>query len=222
MIDSIQTFGDSFLYGSELSDCKDFEFGVGYSQLTWPALAAKKLKLDYNCWAEGGSGNQSIAFKVFRYARPGALNIINWSWIDRFDHNFTRVGWPKTIRPDNSELATFYYKNIHSEYDDKVRNLTIAYSVLSYLKNNNMPFIMTYMDHLMVDDASSISHIRDEIVDNLQTFPNNQTFLEWSRANGYPESGNWHPLEEAHEKAAEYWLPIYQQAINTHTATTKD
>lgn len=216
MIDSIQTFGDSFLYGSELSDCKDFESGVGYSQLTWPALAAKKLKLDYNCWAEGGSGNQSIAFKVFRYARPRALNIINWSWIDRFDHNFTRVGWTKTIRPDNSELATFYYKNIHSEYDDKVRNLTIAYSVLSYLKNNNMPFIMTYMDHLMVDDASSISHIRDEIVDNLQTFPNNQTFLEWSRGNGYPESANWHPLEQAHEEAAKIWLPIYKQTINTH------
>lgn len=217
MIDKIQTFGDSFLFGSDLSDriSKPDKHGK-HSLLTWPALAAKKLKLDYDCWAEAGRGNQSIAFKVFRHASPKALNVINWTWIDRFDYDFQWYGWSKTIRPDDSELATFYYKNIHSEYDDKFRNLTIVYSVLSYLKNNNMPFIMTYMDHLMVDDAEGISHMRDKIVDNLQTFPINQTFLEWSRGNGYPESANWHPLEQAHEEAAKIWQPIYEKAINTH------
>jgi hypothetical protein len=34
-----------------------------------------------------------------------------------------------------------------------------------------------------------------------------QTFLVWSRAQGYPESDRWHPLEQAHAQAADYWLP---------------
>jgi len=219
MIDRIQTFGDSFLFGSELSDCNPQAGWNEHSQLTWPAIISKELGLNYACWAEGGCGNQSIAFKVFQFANPKALNIINWSWIDRFDHNFTKVGWPKTIRPDDSELAPFYYKNIHSEFDDKFRNLIIVYSVLSYLKDNNMPFIMTYMDHLMVDDMFGLDRIKDEVVNNLQTFPNNQTFLEWSRANNYPESEGWHPLEQAHKEAARYWKPIYEKLINTHITT---
>lgn len=85
-----------------------------------------------------------------------------------------------------------------------------------------MPYIMTYMDKLILDDSRGIENLRTSIQAKLETFPNNQTFLEWSRANKYPESEGWHPLDEAHKKAAEYWLPIYQQAINTHTATTKD
>ena len=216
MIDSIQTFGDSFLFGSDLSDCDNI---TNYSYKTWPALIAKELKLDYVCHAESGRGNQSIAFKVFRSASKTSLNIINWSWVDRFDYHFdwkSGGGWPYTIRPDDSELSTFYYKNIHTEYDDKVKNLTIIHSALSYLKNNNMPFIMTYMDHLITDEIIGIDHVRKEVNNNLQTFPNNQTFLEWSRANNYLESDNWHPLEQAHEEAAKYWQPIYEKAINTH------
>lgn len=222
MIDSIQTFGDSFLFGSDLNDCDNI---TGYSHKTWPALIAKDLKLDYSCYAESGRGNQSIAFKIFRYANKNSLNIVNWSWVDRFDYHFdwkSGGGWPYSIRPDGSEISNFYYKNIHSEYDDKVKNLTIIYSALSYLKNNSMPFIMTYMDHLIVDSVTGIDHLRKEVCNNLQTFPNDQTFLEWSRANGYPESENWHPMELAHEVAAKHWKPVYEKEISKHIIIDKE
>ena len=223
MIDSIQTFGDSFLFGADLSDCKDkVGNSGGHSLLTWPALIAKRLNLKYECYAESGRGNQAIAFRIFNHASKNSINIINWTWIDRFDHHCQWCGWPETIRPVDDELSNFYYKNIHTEFDDKIRNLSIILSAISYLENNNMPYIMTYMDKLILDDSRGIENLRTSIQAKLETFPNNQTFLEWSRANGYPESDNWHPLERAHEKAAEYWLPIYQQAINTHTTTTKD
>jgi len=78
---------------------------------------------------------------------------------------------------------------------------------------------MTYMDKLLVDNSEGIENLRASVSKKLRTFPNDQTFLEWSRANGYPESEGWHPLEQAHEEAAKIWQPIYEKLINTHITT---
>lgn len=223
MIDKIQSFGDSFLYGSDLSDClhNKIQDHTAYSRKTWPALIAKDLNLKYDCHARSGRGNQSIAVTIFQLAKKNSLNVINWTWIDRFDYNFTQKYWAETILPgDQNEISELYYKHIHRELDDKIRNQNIVYSVIQYLKTNNIPFIMTYMDKLLIDNTIiGLEHIASEIIDNLQTFPDNQTFLEWSRANEYPESQGWHPLEQAHEEAAKFWRPIYENAINTHITT---
>jgi len=223
MIDSIQTFGDSFLYGSDLSDCLNnkIQDHTAYSRKTWPALIAKDLNLKYDCHARSGRGNQSIAVTIFQLAKQNSLNIINWTWIDRFDYNFTQKYWAETILPgDQNEISKLYYKHIHRELDDKIRNQNIVYSVIQYLKTNNMPFIMTYMDNLLIDNTIiGLEHIASEIIDNLQTFSDNQTFLEWSRANNYPESQGWHPLEQAHKEAANHWQPIYEKEISKHITT---
>ena len=224
MIDSIQTFGDSFLFGSDL---KDSDNNMKFSQKTWPALIAKELSLHYDCQARGGCGNHNISKNIFNFSNRSSLIIINWTWIDRFDYDDDTRGWQKAIRPgSDDEISEFFYKEIHTEEDDKFRSLSYIYSAHHYLKENNIPFISTYMDQLLLDStwnvSSGIIKLQEIIREKLNTFPNDQTFLEWSRANGYPESEGWHPLEQAHEKAAKYWLPIYQQAINTHTATTKD
>jgi len=221
MIDKIQTFGDSFMFGSDLTDRSGKPDSVGYhSLLTWPALAAQNLGLKYDCYAEPGRGNASITAKVLEFADETTLNIINWSWIDRYDYHFTNFGWPPTIRPGDSELAEFYYKNMHSEIDDKFRNLTLIYSTHKYLKDKGYQFISTYMDHLILDQTFNVpafvKRLQKEIMAELKTFPDGQTFLEWSRSNGYPESDNWHPLERAHQEAAKFWLPVYEKLINTH------
>ena len=227
MIDRIQAFGDSFIYGTDLSDCKNKQ-GIGgeHSLLTWPALISKKLNLTYECYAEAGRGNSSILANVLAHSKKNSLIVINWSWIDRFDHHFSDFIWPEVISPDDSELSRYYYKNIHTELDDKFRNLTMIYATQQYLKSKGCSFISTFMDKLILDNKfhspKFVSILQKQIKKDLKTFPKGQTFLEWSRANNYSESEGWHPLERAHEKAAEYWLPIYQQAINTHTATTKD
>jgi len=224
MIDSIKTFGDSFLFGSDLSDCKDTAGKYGeHSLLTWPALIAKDLDLAYYCSAEAGRGNTAITAEILANAGPTCLNIINWTWIDRFDYNFRNHIWPETIRPGNdNNISKEYYATMHSELDDKLRNLITIHSAISYLKTNNMPFICTYMDHLILDQQYNcpkfIRRLQDQIKNDLNTFPYNQTFLEWSRANNHSESDNWHPLEQAHQEAADIWLPIYKKAINTHIA----
>jgi len=38
-----------------------------------------------------------------------------------------------------------------------------------------------------------------------------QTFLEWSRANDYPETAAWHPLEEAHRAASDFMIKVFDK-----------
>jgi hypothetical protein len=226
MIDSIQTFGDSFIYGSDLSDCLDNSSQP--SQLTWPALVAKDLKLNYKCYSMGGVGNRYISDNIITNSQINSLIIINWTWLDRFDFyssDTRRLRKNVTIRPSNTDLRSkFFYKEIHSEEDDKFRSLSYIYATHSYLKSNNIPFISTYMDQQLFShsdlESFGIIKLQDLIRKDLRTFPQNQTFLEWSRANEYSESNNWHPLELAHERAAKYWLPIYEKEISKHITTT--
>jgi len=37
------------------------------------------------------------------------------------------------------------------------------------------------------------------------------TFLEFSRKNGYPETEQWHPLEQAHQAAAELLIRSFDK-----------
>ena len=65
---------------------------------------------------------------------------------------------------------------------------------------------MTYMDRLLFDKrwnaSPSILEMQSFIQPHMTMF-DDQTFLEWSRKHNYPESTNWHPLEDAHQNAFE-------------------
>ena len=217
MIDKIQAFGDSFLFGSDL---KDSDNRMKFSHKTWAALIADRLGLDYECWAMGGVGNQYIASTVIDHATTDSLSVINWTWIDRFDYH-TIDNDPETLRPaEDTELESFYYRHLHSEISDKLRDLMMIHSTISWLREHDMPFVMTAMDKLMFDQRwninPAIKNIQNNIRKDITWFSEEQTFLEWSRSNGYPESDLWHPLEQAHEEASKIMLPTIKKAINTH------
>jgi hypothetical protein len=230
MIDNIRSFGDSFIFGCDLNDCNDSdlwkEWGKNYSQLTWPALISKQLELTYHSSAMGGVGNQFIAEHVIASSEladaQNMLFVINWTWIDRFDYfRNNDFSLQQHIRPgDDSEISKFYYKNLHSDINDKFRNLCWIATAHQCLKDRGIKFISTIMDKLLLEapaeDLPHIPSLQNKISKDISWFQNNQTFLEWSRANNYPESQGWHPLEQAHEEAAKYWQPIYEKAINTH------
>jgi phospholipase/lecithinase/hemolysin len=40
-------------------------------------------------------------------------------------------------------------------------------------------------------------------------------FLDWSRKHNYAISENWHPLEQAHQLAADYLLPTVNHLLHT-------
>jgi len=220
MIDRIRSFGDSFTFGTDLSDCDGTGDSTKASQLTWPALVSKELGLEYVTNSMGGTGNLVLVFGAMCLPQKTDFVMINWTYVDRLDNmdDFT------TILPgDDTEKSNYYYKHIHSQRSDIMNNLCYIYSTHQYLKSRNIPFMSTIMDRLVLEtdrEHSATYNMQEDIKKDLTWFPGEQTFLEWSRSNNYPESEGCHPLEEAHARAAEIMLPIVESKINTYITTT--
>jgi hypothetical protein len=198
----IVSCGDSFFYGSDLQDLNK----------TWPAVIAERLDHDYVCYAAPGVGNSQILQQIIQaYHDHGdtAIYLVNWTWIDRFDYVSIEDEKWHTVRPglDNPQLDEFYYRNFHSELADKFHSLVYVSQAQEILKNSR--YIMTYMDHLLLDQRwhapDYVTYLQCQVQNNLKNF-DGKNFLDWSRANGYAISKRWHPLEQAHAHAAEYWL----------------
>jgi hypothetical protein len=214
----VKSFGCSFVFGTDLSD----QVANKPSQLTWPAVFSQQQGHYYCCHAYGGSGNLVIANRVLKEIALDvtALFIVGWTWIDRFDYIDTNQNW-STIRPGSpDDLAKTYYRELHSETRDKLTSLMTIRTVIDSLRERDFPFIMTYMDELLFDRAyntsPAIRALQDYVKPYMTQFEG-QTFLDWSRNRGYPESDNWHPLEQAHAAGAEVIQQAFdKQSTNDH------
>ena len=73
---------------------------------------------------------------------------------------------------------------------------------------------MTYMDELLFDreynTTLAIQALQDYVKPYMTQFEE-KTFLNWSRSHGYPESANWHPLEQAHATGAELMIQAFDK-----------
>jgi len=216
----IKSFGCSFIFGSDLSDLPDAKVlakPVGtFSTLTWPAILADRLGYDYECHARPGSGNLQIAERILNECNKNdsALYIIDWTWIDRFDFIKSEDSWQPwgTLRPSSIEKhAESYYKNLHSEYRDKLTTLISVKTVIDILLEKDIKFIMTYEDDLLFDQrwhaSLAVKELQNAVSTHITTFEG-QGFFSWSRKNNYPISETWHPLEEAHKSAADYMIKV--------------
>ena len=217
----LKSFGCSFVFGSDLDDCDNSPPRPKNSNQTWPAHLAKRLGYEYQCYARPGGGNLQIAEQVLNQLEVSLdsdLFVIAWTWIDRFDYwtdscvlgtDFYKTNW-KTISPgDTEELSKLYYQNLHTEYRDKLTTLMNMKLIIDTLKQKRIPFVMTYMDQLVFDKqwhvSASILALQSYVQSYMTTFEG-QTFLDWSRSHAYPESVAWHPLEQAHQAAADYLI----------------
>jgi hypothetical protein len=213
----LKSFGCSFIFGSELSDDRSNGENLVPSNLAWPALVAQHLNYEYKTFARPGSGNLQIAEQVLTQAAkddPG-LFVIGWTWVDRYDHwDSARFKWNTILPNDSGELAKTYYRDLHSEYRDKLTTLMTVRLVIDVLLQKQIPFIMTYMDDLMFDQQWHSNAVTKELQAYIQPYMTTfegKTFLNWSRDNGYPESALWHPLDEAHRVASDYVLDIWEK-----------
>lgn len=206
----LYSFGCSFIFGNDLhDDGRDLAFATP-SQHTWPALLAKKHKFDYLCMARGGSGNLQILEKLLNRLALGsrAVYVIGWTWIDRFDYTTTdaRHHWHTIMPVDTDKTAEHYYKSIHSEYRDKLSSLIYVKTAIDALNAAGHKFIMTYMDELMFDTRWHTSPAVSELQSYCQPYMTQfqgKNFLDWSKEKGFEISQTLHPLEAAHEAAAE-------------------
>jgi hypothetical protein len=219
----VKSFGCSFIFGTDLADA-----GPGYpvknadgimtprgSQHTWPALYAKHLGYRYDCLAQPGCGNLHIAEYVLNHSNDNALYIVGWTWIDRFDYVDPKSTRWNAIRPvDTTSVAQTYYRDLHSQYRDKLTSLIHAKIVIDTLKEKGHPFIMTYMDDLMFEadyrTGNAVVDLQKYVRPYMTRFED-KDFLTWSRCHGYPESPGWHPLEQAHAQAADYIIETFDK-----------
>lgn len=213
----VKSFGCSFTYGTDLSDDnRRFDYPKP-SQLTWPALLAQQHSMPYECYARPGGGNLYILNQVLAQTAmvDPAIFIINWTWIDRFDFNDPlNDEWDVFCPIDTRAQAEYYYRNLHSQYRDKLVSLSYIKLALDTLKQRNIPFIMTYIDSLILETkwhaTPAITTMQDAVMHDLSTF-DGKSFLEWSREKGYPISSTLHPLEAAHAAAAELMLITFRK-----------
>jgi hypothetical protein len=227
----IVSFGDSFIFGSEL---KNNENG---SQ-AWPGLIAQKLGLDYETFAIPGCGNESITRQILSYfstnSADNVLAVVNWTWGARWDfyisakEQWTTLGLtcvPSKLaeyvpEPDAVRILDFYrdYPG-NSTLWDKFRTLQTIYTAQQYMEKLGVISLQTYMDSDIWDQTW---HAPDYIktMQNLVQAPmknfEGKTFLDWSYHNGFAVTDpGLHPLEDAHRAAATLWKDQYSQVLNS-------
>jgi hypothetical protein len=214
----LKSFGCSFIFGTDLHDEGRPGTFAGPSQLTWPALMAKTTGLDYDCYARPGAGNLRILENVLSHATSGNkdLFVIGWTWIDRFDYTTTQDEWKTLLPVDNSALAKTYYKDLHSQYRDKLTTLLQIRTAIDTLNQQQIPFIMTYMDDLIFESkwhaTPAVISLQEFIRPYMMTFEG-KNFLDWARAKNYEISPTLHPLETAHAAAAKSMLKEIQKSL---------
>jgi hypothetical protein len=107
---------------------------------------------------------------------------------------------------EQSDIARVYYRDLHSEYSDKLSNLAYVKLAIDTLNQKKILFLMTYMDESLFDCESNISDAVRDLQDYVRPYMtkfDGQTFLHWSQTHGFPISKTSHPLEAAHAAAAE-------------------
>lgn len=225
----IVSFGDSFIFGSELQDNHD-------GAKAWPGLIAKKLGADYETMAIPGCGNDAIARQIFEYfsehSPENTLAVINWTWAVRWDfyivsqEKWTTLGptcVPSKLESDvglneAKRIVDFYNDYTgHSTLWEKYRSLQVIFSAQSFLRGLGVKTIETCMDDEIFDRRfhapGYVQKLQNLVQPSMRDFEG-KNFLDWCRDRGYTitEPG-WHPIEPAHDFAAELWLNAYRAKL---------
>jgi hypothetical protein len=216
----LKSFGCSFIFGTDLSDdvsdqmldWSDNGKWIRPSQSTWPALIAKNIDYNYTSYALPGIGNLQILESILKEISSSDkddLFVIQWTWIDRFDYeNLNRTNrenfWNTILPTDADKNSDWYYKNIHSEYRDKLNSLIYIKLAIDALKQNNIQFLMTNLDDLIFDQTWHFNSAIDSLQKYIKpyvTYFEGLNFLKWAQEKNFPVSKNLHPLDEAHRQA---------------------
>jgi hypothetical protein len=225
----IVSFGDNFIFGSELKNNRA-------GSRSWVAQAANNLNFAFKTYAVPGCGNDHIARQIYSYfannSTDNTLAVINWTWTGRWDFYITEhetwITLGPTCVPDKlkhlvgqteaENLIEFYQHRANSSLLwNKFRNLQTIYATQSYLKSQGILNIQTYMDdHLFNTEYHApdyVQQLQNLVQLDMQSFEG-KNFVDWSRDQGFLITNTLHPLEDAHNAACELWQPIYANILD--------
>jgi hypothetical protein len=236
--------GDSFVYGSELTDATQ----------TFPKLLAGT----YEDVSWPGYSNDAIARTVIERCEQGGVTgvVVSWTFSGRYEFRFTydtrqkKSPWYSinawTIKDDASEIekefvtsndsilkeqiktinraqetgisefARSFYKHVgSSEYWEIYTTYKEIVYLQNYLKLKAIPYMFTCADTYMFYPSSAIDTTLKSLFGQIDFtkwyfFPEGaewetttpRGFYQWAIENKYP-IGTTHPLEQAHQAAAE-------------------
>lgn len=222
--------GDSFIWGSELTD----NSAIQYSKFTYPSLLAGDAGFEYSCAARPGNSNDAIARMIMlecekQLNRGNEIVVLaTWTFITRFEFAFTYaidspvVPWC-SINPHGSgkadvqEFSDFFFK--HVGLDDtyqQYNSLKAAVLLQTYLTQKNIPYMFTLADNNACSRYKNLNNKNLSVLRDLIDWNNwfyfapatdiHQTtdprgFYQWACENKYKCGPNQHPLEEAHHEA---------------------
>ena len=224
----IVSFGDSFVFGTELQNNHD-------GSKSWIGQAAKNLGCEYQTCAVPGCGNDHIARQIYSYfstaTTQDTLAVINWTWIPRWDfyiaehETWITLGTtcvPETLqhlvdKTESQRLVHFYHDYANrSLLWNKFRNLQTIFAAQSYLKSKNIANIQTYMDYHLFDTEyhvpDYVQELQNLIRPNMSEFEGSN-FLDWSTKQGFTTTVLLHPLEDAHNAACDFWQGRYAKKL---------
>jgi len=165
--------------------------------------------------------------RVLSHADQHSINVISWTWIDRFDYCPAMSEQWQTLRPvlDHAH-AEHYFRHLHGQYRDMLTSLSHISTAVDHLERRGMPYLMTAMDLLIFDPVSpqwhqphAVAAMQDHLRPKISLFEGS-TFLQWARQQGFAVSTTWHPLQDAHTAAACLMLPVISSMvgeINKHS-----
>ena len=128
---------------------------------------------------------------------------------------------------EKKKIDDDYQKNLQRKYIEyisdnqmfnKFNSLQSIYCATTFLLNKKIKFVQTNMDHELFETQwfcdGFILELQKFISPYMEYFEN-MNFLEWSKKSNFKITDpGWHPLEDAHSAAAEYWLPKYRKLLN--------
>jgi hypothetical protein len=226
----IVSFGDSFIFGSELKNNND-------GSKAWVGLVAEQLDVNYQTYGNPGCGNDNIARQIYshfsNHTAEDTLAVINWTWTSRWDFYIadyeTWIALGPTCVPDRLQhlLDSTQSHRLIDLYRDylnksliwnKIRNLQTIFAAQQYLKIKKIKNVQTYMDYELFSTEwhcpDYIAEMQKMVMPEMTDWGNGLNFLDWCKKHNYfiTEIG-WHPLEDAHAAAADFWLTTYRNNL---------
>ena len=199
----LKSFGCSLIFGTDLADDGRNSPRATASKHTWPALLAKKLHRDYHCYARPGAGNLQILDALLSQIDDSdTIYVIGWTYTDRADYRENNR-WATLLPHENSQLARTYFAELQDDYRDQLSALTYMQTAISMLGTRK--YIMICQDRSVLTNTGvpGTEALLASIRPHIHSFEGS-TFVDWAHDNQYPTSPTKHPLEAAHQAAAEY------------------
>lgn len=223
--------GDSFIWGSELSDSphggKD-----GYSRKTFTSLLAKDI--EYVCAAYPGNANNAISRMAINACQQhkDVFLFVQWTYPQRYEFRFDdRWVSINSWHTKEKQFSKSYFKYVgNNEYFELYSLFKEIVYLQNYCQINHIPYMFTTSDNSFYNHPNYERRKNSEL-DSLYQLINwnnwfffnpgkkeNETkqprgFYQWAMENKYNIGVEGHPLEDAHCDAAELMRGKFNELV---------